>query len=134
MRHGLAAGQCVATNLADMRGSICIWFHNLWFHLFVATEYGAPTRRVQMVYRLLTEAAAGQSVDDDADDMTLNRATMTKVIRLLRELKSHPSAWAFLEPVAVAKVPGYTDVITTPMDLQTVQEKLDSDQVRLCRF
>lgn len=44
-----------------------------------------------------------------------------KCERLLGTLKKHPSAGAFLQPV---DVPGYAEVITDPMDLSTVENKL----------
>ena len=58
--------------------------------------------------------------------MVLNRHTMTKVLRLMKELKSAECAWPFLDPVCLDDVPGYTDTVETPMDLSTVQSKLDS--------
>ncbi|KAG6842131.1 hypothetical protein C0991_001624 [Blastosporella zonata] len=48
--------------------------------------------------------------------------------RILKELQSHPQAWAFLVPVKAEEVPDYYDVITQPMDFQTMEHKLETNQ------
>ncbi|KAI0055167.1 Bromodomain-containing protein [Artomyces pyxidatus] len=48
--------------------------------------------------------------------------------RLLSEMQGHPSAWPFQSPVNRAEVPDYYEVINQPMDLSTMEEKLDSGQ------
>jgi hypothetical protein len=95
----------------------------------VPDESRSGRRRTQMVYsRLPASDAADDMAEDKAEeeDMDLNRHTMTKVIRLMKELKSAECAWPFLDPVSLDDVPGYADTIETPMDLSTVQSKLDS--------
>lgn len=94
----------------------------------VPDESRTGRRRTQMVYSRLPDASDADEMDEDQEeeDIELNRATMTKVLRLMKELKAAECAWAFLDPVAVDDVPGYADVVATPMDLTTVQNKLDS--------
>lgn len=46
--------------------------------------------------------------------------------RLLRSLQSHKMAWPFLEPVSADEVPDYHEVITDPIDLSTVEERMNS--------
>lgn len=95
----------------------------------VPDESRSGRRRTQMVYTRLPEADSAEDMAEDhaeEEDMELNRHTMTKVIRLMRELKSAECAWPFLDPVELDDTPGYADVIATPMDLSTVQSKLDS--------
>jgi bromodomain-containing factor 1 len=48
----------------------------------------------------------------------------------LKELKKHPSAGLFLEPVDPIKygIPDYFDIIKQPMDLGTVESKLNALQ------
>nr|BAP33937.1 histone acetyltransferase gcn5 [Polyandrocarpa misakiensis] len=45
---------------------------------------------------------------------------------LVQCMRSHSSAWPFLEPVKKSEVPTYYDVIKSPMDLRTINEKLKS--------
>jgi len=95
----------------------------------VPDEGRTGRRRTQMVYSRLPDDAMQESDnEEEEEDMDLNRHTMTKVIKMMRELKCCECAWAFLEPVAVAQVPGYAEAIETPMDLGTVQTKLDQSQ------
>ncbi|KAH9931087.1 uncharacterized protein BXZ73DRAFT_47487 [Epithele typhae] len=48
--------------------------------------------------------------------------------KLLSDLKLHSSAWPFLQPVNAKEVLDYYDVITHPMDLSTMEHKLDTNQ------
>ncbi|EHB18244.1 Histone acetyltransferase KAT2B [Heterocephalus glaber] len=46
------------------------------------------------------------------------------IIKKQKEVKSHQSAWPFMEPVKRTEAPGYYDVIRFPMDLKTMSERL----------
>ncbi|TFY76343.1 hypothetical protein EWM64_g7667 [Hericium alpestre] len=48
--------------------------------------------------------------------------------RILAELQSHPSAWPFMQPVNKNEVLDYYDVIAQPMDLSTMEHKLETGQ------
>lgn len=48
--------------------------------------------------------------------------------RLLGDLKAHPSAWAFLNPVNGEEVVDYYDVVKRPMDFSTMEHKLNTNQ------
>lgn len=48
--------------------------------------------------------------------------------RILSLIQTHKQAWPFLSPVNPAEVPGYDKVIKEPMDLSTMEEKLERDQ------
>ncbi|KAH8198647.1 hypothetical protein TruAng_007188 [Truncatella angustata] len=47
--------------------------------------------------------------------------------RFLYRVQSHKQAWPFLKPVNRDEVPDYYNAITSPMDLPTIEERLDSD-------
>lgn len=47
---------------------------------------------------------------------------------ILQEMKSQPSAWPFMHPVSKEDVPDYYDLIAEPMDLSTIENKLENDQ------
>ena len=47
---------------------------------------------------------------------------------LLNELQGHPAAWPFLKPVDGEEVPSYYQIITSPMDLSTMESKLEGDR------
>lgn len=48
--------------------------------------------------------------------------------RFLYQIQNHKQAWPFLNPVNRDEVPDYYNVITSPMDLSTIEEKLEKDQ------
>ncbi|KAF9232734.1 Bromodomain-containing protein [Melanogaster broomeanus] len=48
--------------------------------------------------------------------------------RLLGDLKAHPNAWAFLNPVNGEEVVDYYEVIKRPMDFNTMEHKLNTNQ------
>ncbi|KAI5185210.1 histone acetyltransferase [Nematocida homosporus] len=50
------------------------------------------------------------------------------LLYLCNELQNHNTAWPFLEPVSAQDVPDYYQVIKNPMDLSTIQQKIQSDQ------
>ncbi|PLN86381.1 GCN5-related histone actyltransferase [Aspergillus taichungensis] len=47
--------------------------------------------------------------------------------RFLSKIQAHKQAWPFLAPVNKDEVPDYYNVITFPMDLSTVEERLEND-------
>ena len=46
--------------------------------------------------------------------------------RFLSQIQEHNQAWPFLKPVDKDEVPDYYNVITSPMDLSTMEEKLEN--------
>ncbi|TPX68903.1 hypothetical protein SpCBS45565_g02812 [Spizellomyces sp. 'palustris'] len=52
--------------------------------------------------------------------------------RILKKLQRHPNAQAFLQPVdpVALNIPQYFDIIKRPMDLSTVQKKLESGEYK----
>ncbi|CCE82026.1 Piso0_002719 [Millerozyma farinosa CBS 7064] len=50
------------------------------------------------------------------------------MVSLLAELMNHPSAWPFATPVNKDEVGDYYDVIKEPMDLSTMESKLENDK------
>ncbi|EYC45319.1 hypothetical protein Y032_0432g1357 [Ancylostoma ceylanicum] len=56
-------------------------------------------------------------------DLT-SRAKIEELEKLIREAMREPYAWPFLEPVDKKEVPDYYNVITRPMDLRTMINKI----------
>ncbi|KAK7429947.1 histone acetyltransferase [Neonectria magnoliae] len=51
----------------------------------------------------------------------------TELRRFLYQIQNHKQAWPFLHPVNRDEVPDYYKVIESPMDLSTMEEKLEHD-------
>ncbi|POS75688.1 histone acetyltransferase GCN5 [Diaporthe helianthi] len=51
-----------------------------------------------------------------------------QLLHLLNDMQNHQSAWPFLMPVNKDDVHDYYDVIKEPMDLSTMEQKLEMDQ------
>lgn len=49
------------------------------------------------------------------------------MLTILTEMQNHPSNWPFLHPVNRTEVPDYYEVIKEPMDLGTMEVKLEND-------
>lgn len=47
---------------------------------------------------------------------------------ILSEMKNNAAAWPFMTPVSKEDVPDYYDLIAEPMDLSTMDQKLEKDQ------
>lgn len=72
---------------------------------------------------------AGWTSEMSREYIKPNKSTMYEFLRpLLTELQNHASAWPFLEPVNVNDVPDYKTIIKHPMDLQTIDQKLERDE------
>lgn len=50
-----------------------------------------------------------------------------QLLHLLNDLQNHQSAWPFQKPVNAEEVPDYYNVITEPMDLETMEKRLEED-------
>ncbi len=59
-----------------------------------------------------------------------DQKAVKKTSKVISRLMSHPSSGAFLHPVdpVAAKLPDYTTIITRPMDLGTVNTRLNTNQ------
>jgi histone acetyltransferase len=47
--------------------------------------------------------------------------------RFLNQIQNHKQAWPFLHPVNREEVSDYYNVITSPIDLSTIEERLEND-------
>uniref|UniRef100_A0A3Q2ZLU2 Bromodomain PHD finger transcription factor n=1 Tax=Hippocampus comes TaxID=109280 RepID=A0A3Q2ZLU2_HIPCM len=77
-----------------------------------------------------------QSTEDAMTVLTpLTEKDYEGLRRILRSLTAHKMAWPFLEPVDTSDAPDYYKVIKEPMDLSTMEERLQKRKyVRLTEF
>jgi len=50
-----------------------------------------------------------------------------QLLHLLNDMQNHTAAWPFAQPVNKDEVPDYYEVIKEPMDLSTMEERLQND-------
>ncbi|KFD49511.1 hypothetical protein M514_09622 [Trichuris suis] len=75
---------------------------------------------IQAVHvRSTTVSTSNNATDQSSEDLD-------KLKSLLTKLRSHPSAWPFLEPVDAVEVPDYYGFIKYPIDLETMEHRLES--------
>ncbi|KAJ3491417.1 hypothetical protein NLG97_g5594 [Lecanicillium saksenae] len=73
--------------------------------------------------------ASGWSPDmDELARQPRHGPNYNQLLHLLNDLQNHNSAWPFLVPVNRDDVADYYDVIKEPMDLSTMETKLEADQ------
>jgi len=73
--------------------------------------------------------ASGWSPDmDELARQPRHGPNYNQLVHLLNDLQNHGSSWPFAHPVNRDEVADYYDVITEPMDLSTMETKLEGDQ------
>lgn len=50
------------------------------------------------------------------------------MLSIFTEMQNHPSSWPFMVPINKEEVPDYYEVIKEPMDLSTIETKLENDK------
>ena len=74
----------------------------------------------------LKEAGWTREMDDLAQKPKRG-AHYIAMLTILTEMQNHPSNWPFVQPVSRTDVPDYYEVIKEPMDLSTMEVKLEND-------
>lgn len=91
------------------------------------------------VYPGLTIFKAGGKITRATDIPGINETTyihetksgLTETMReILNKVKNHTCSWPFLEPVDGNEVPDYYEVIKNPMDLSTIESRINSGYYR----
>lgn len=49
---------------------------------------------------------------------------------VIHTLINHENSWPFRKPVDTKKIRDYLEVITSPMDLETIQKKVDKTELQ----
>ncbi len=72
--------------------------------------------------------ASGWSPDmDELARQPRHGPNYNQLLHLLNDMQNHPSSWPFIHPVSREDVADYYDVIKEPMDLGTMEAKLEAD-------
>ncbi|GBB94997.1 hypothetical protein RclHR1_02460017 [Rhizophagus clarus] len=95
-----------------------------------ATKKPTKTTKNEATPIIETNVEPQQNQQNDWFSKSMARKHLKYCTAALKELKKHPSAGLFLEPVDPVKygIPDYFDIIKQPMDLGTVESKLNALQ------
>lgn len=66
----------------------------------------------------------------EAGAMADHRSFKEQCDEVITTLINHENSWPFRKPVDTKKIRDYLEVITTPMDLETIQKKVDATEVQ----
>ncbi|KAL1902680.1 histone acetyltransferase [Sporothrix stenoceras] len=94
-------------------------------------EWKPGTDGVQPIDPLTVEAISASGWSSDMDELARqprHGPNYNQLLHLLNDLQNHQSAWPFLIPVSRDDVADYYEVIKEPMDLSTMESKLEADQ------
>src|ERR1044072_6697205 len=112
-----------------MIGSLRVWLLN---NLKILILLSQKCRKIIQVafFSFVCSVEPQQNQQNDWFSKSMARKHLKYCTAALKELKKHPSAGLFLEPVDPIKygIPDYFDIIKQPMDLGTVESKLDALQ------
>ncbi|TEB30345.1 histone acetyltransferase, GCN5 superfamily [Coprinellus micaceus] len=78
----------------------------------------------------LRETGWNPEMEKDMLSLNLKSPDYNLMERTLSNLKGHGSSWPFREPVNLDEVPDYLEFIKSPMDLTTMEAKLESNQYK----
>ncbi|CAK7236521.1 histone acetyltransferase [Sporothrix curviconia] len=94
-------------------------------------EWSTGPDGVKPIDPLSVEAIRASGWSPDMDELARqprHGPNYNQLLHLLNDLQNHQSAWPFLVPVNRDDVADYYEVIKEPMDLSTMESKLEADQ------
>ena len=97
---------------------------------------GIPKLSLKVFYDRLEAASSSLGVRNGSDGWSggVHTSKLTNMLkRIVEELKTHPNAWPFLEPVDGDVVPDYYLVIRNPIDLSLIEQRLNCGQFQYYR-
>jgi hypothetical protein len=65
-----------------------------------------------------------RSTDGESEELAKTSVLNKELLSILKRTHDQRFAWAFREPVDLREAPGYLDVITDPIDLQTIEKRV----------
>lgn len=90
----------------------------------------AEGKKIEPLDPLLIAAIKETGWSPDMDELARqprHGPNYNALLHLLNDMQNHQHAWPFLQPVNKDEVHDYYDVIKEPMDLSTMEEKLEKD-------
>jgi len=93
----------------------------------VVDLFGPPSVTKQRSKRPKLQAGSSRGSMGAADKAAM-QAELRPCLRLLKDLLRNPLAWPFAKPVDPVAYPDYYTVVTDPIDLGTIQKRLESGE------
>lgn len=87
---------------------------------------GIVSKEAQLLDTYNCPRCAPNSLINYCNQKKLDSKDFSSLKSLMKELKSFRSAWPFLKPVDATVVPDYYSIIKKPMDMATMERKLES--------
>ncbi|XP_022696586.1 nucleosome-remodeling factor subunit NURF301-like isoform X2 [Varroa jacobsoni] len=96
-----------------------------WFHGGCVGVLASEASKIDVYICPQCKASSGEEVSVAVLNRSLGKTDQENLRKLLFAVRAHKQAWPFKEPVNRRQAPDYYQVIKEPMDLRTMEQKLN---------